>query len=498
MLTDIQPYPVYKPSGVEWLGDVPEHWEVTRLKVQLSRNDSGVWGGDFSDTGTVVVRSTEQTLTGRWAISSPARINLSPRDVAAALLKRGDLVVTKSSGSQAHIGKTTLVESKVEQLQCCFSNFMQRLRLNANTLPKLTWYTLNSPIGREQLVYQSTSTSGLGNLNGTILGNCVFPLPPLPEQAAIVRYLDYVDRRIRRYVTAKERLVGLLEEEKQAVITRAVTRGLDPNVPLKPSGVEWLGDVPEHWDVLQLGRVIDLATGSPFKSERFSFATDDIRLLRGINISLGRLRWRDIVRWPKTDCSAYAEYRMEIGDIALGMDRPFIEGGVRAASVSESDVPALLLQRVARIRCRQELSSEFTLLLLTAKSFANYLKPLSTGISVPHVSPEQIKSYRIALPSIRDQNEIVQHVMSETRSIQLRADRVRRQIDLIQEYRTRLIADVVTGKLDVRAAAARLPNETDDRDPIDESGRLAENVDGSVRDANEAVGELATAGEVTV
>ena len=88
--------------------------------------------------------------------------------------------------------------------------------------------------------------------------------------------------------------------------------------------------------------------------------------------------------------------------------------------------------------------------------------------------------------------------MSETRSIQLRADRVRRQIDLIQEYRTRLIADVVTGKLDVRAAAARLPNETDDRDPIDESGPLAENIDGSVRDANEAVGELATAGEVTV
>ena len=80
-------------------------------------------------------------------------------------------------------------------------------------------------------------------------------LPPLPEQAAIVRYLDYVDRRVRRYVTAKERLIGLLEEEKQAVINRAVTRGLDPNVPLKPSGVEWLGDVPEHWDVIRNGRL---------------------------------------------------------------------------------------------------------------------------------------------------------------------------------------------------------------------------------------------------
>ena len=198
-------------------------------------------------------------------------------------------------------------------------------------------------------------------------------LPPLPEQRAIVRYLDHVDARIRRYVAAKEKLIALLEEERQAVIHRAVTRGLDPNVPLKPSGIDWLRDVPEHWEVLQLGRVIDLATGFPFKSEGFSFAEGDIRLLRGVNVSPGRLRWMDVVRWPNSDCSTFDDYRMEIGDIVLGMDRPFIEGGVRVASLSENDVPTLLLQRVARIRPRQELSSAFTLLLLAGKSFVDYL-----------------------------------------------------------------------------------------------------------------------------
>ena len=285
-------------------------------------------------------------------------------------------------------------------------------------------------------------------------------LPPLPEQRAIVRYLDHVDDRIRRYVSAKEKLIALLEEERQAVIHRAVTRGLDPNVRLKPSGVEWLGNIPAHWEVVQLGRVIDLAIGFPFKSEGFSFAADDIRLLRGINVALGRLRWKDVVRWPNADCSTLDDYRMKIGDIVLGMDRPFIEGGVRVASVSEKDVPALLLQRVARIRPHEELSSPFALLLLTGKSFVDYLKPLFTGISVPHVSPGQIKSYRIALPSMREQNEIVDHVISVSSSIQLMTNRARRQIELLREYRTRLIADVVTGKLDVRETTAKLPDET--------------------------------------
>ncbi len=286
-----------------------------------------------------------------------------------------------------------------------------------------------------------------------------FLLPPLIEQRAMVRYLDHVDRRVRRYVGAKERLIGLLEEEKQAIINQAVTRGLDPSVRLKASGVEWLGDVPEHWEILKLGRVIDLATGYPFKSEGFSSTEDDIRLLRGINVSVGKLRWQDVVRWPKADQDTFASYSLQEGDIVLGMDRPFIEGGVRVASVSESDVPSLLLQRVARIRPRHGLISRFALLLLTGAGFANYLKPIFTGISVPHVSPGQIKSYQVALPSIREQSAIADHVLSASRSIQKKSNRARRQIELVEEYRTRLIADVVTGKLDVREAAAGLGDE---------------------------------------
>ena len=127
MITSLKPYPTYKDSGVPWLGKVPEHWGVSRLKGLLTRNESKVWGNDFDEAGTVILRSTEQTIDGGWRIVNPAKIRLLPAQRSAALLAAGDLVVTKSSGSPAHIGKTSLVSSDVAALDCCFSNFMQRL-----------------------------------------------------------------------------------------------------------------------------------------------------------------------------------------------------------------------------------------------------------------------------------------------------------------------------------------------------------------------------------
>jgi type I restriction enzyme S subunit len=296
-----------------------------------------------------------------------------------------------------------------------------------------------------------------------------FPIPPLNEAAAIVRFLDHADRRIRRYIRAKQKLIKLLEEQRQAIIHRAVTRGLDPNVRLKTSGVEWLGDVPEHWGVVRLGRLIELITGFPFKSEGFTQEARDVRLLRGVNISPGKIRWNDVVRWPLSERDNYSAFELQIGDIVLGMDRPIIQTGTRVATVGEADVPALLLQRVARIRPTADLRSEFLELLLAGKSFADYLTPIFTGISVPHLSPEQIKSFRFALPPGNEQQEIVRWVTEGTRQTGASIVSTEREIQLLREYRTRLIADVVTGKLDVREAAARLPEDPTDAETIDET-----------------------------
>ena len=210
----------------------------------------------------------------------------------------------------------------------------------------------------------------------------------------------------------------------------------------------------------RLGQLIDLTVGFPFKSDGFTQARSDIRLLRGVNIAPGTLRWDDVVRWPIRDVDSFEDYEMEVGDIVLGMDRPIIQAGIRVAVVSASDVPSLLLQRVARIRVKDALRCDYAVALIGGKGFSDYLAPIFTGISVPHLSAEQIKTFRFALPNATEQLAIMHHVESRTRAIRSATARILQQVHLLREYRTRLIADVVTGKLDVRDAAARLP-ETD-------------------------------------
>jgi type I restriction enzyme S subunit len=320
-----------------------------------------------------------------------------------------------------------------------------------------------------------------------------FPVPPPTDKDAIVRFLKYINRRISFYIRGKRQLIKLLEEQNQGVIHRAVTRGLNPNVGLKPSGIEWLGDVPEHWKIIRLGRLISLITGFPFKSEGFTQSADDIRLLRGINISPGQVRWNDVVRWPVSDRSNFRKYELVLGDIVLGMDRPIIQGGIRVAAIGASDVPALLLQRVARIRPHHEILPEFTVLLLSGKSFKDYLSPIFTGVSVPHLSPEQIKSFQLALPPLEEQRQIVHYLLQEASAISAAIERTNREISLLREYRTRLIADVVTGKLDVREVAASLPDEVEMPDDLLPADEVLESTDDAGLLSDELAEERTTA-----
>ena len=173
-------------------GNLPTGWFLHRLKQHLARNDGGVWGEDpdDDDTDTIVLRSTEQTVDGKWALDDPAKRKLSVTERSQALLQQGDLLVTKSSGSSLHIGKTTLVDSAVADLSCCYSNFMQRLRLKATLHPRLAWYLLNHQLIRQQYDLATNSTTGLANLNAAVLANVVLPIPPSGKQSAIIEFLD--------------------------------------------------------------------------------------------------------------------------------------------------------------------------------------------------------------------------------------------------------------------------------------------------------------------
>ena len=239
MTATLHPYPAYKPTGVEWMGDVPEHWDVRRGKALLCPVDIRSKTGD------------EELLTvsaGRGVVPrKSANVTMFKAEsyVGYKLCWPGDLVIN-SLWAWAHgLG--------VSQHHGIVSSAYGVYR----PLPKVhDWFihllTRSLPFQWELQVRSKGIWVSRLQLTDEEFLRAPFPLPPLPEQTAIVRYLDHADRRIRRYVNAKRKLIALLEEEKQAIINRAVTRGLDPNVRLKPSGVEWLGDVPEHWEVRRL------------------------------------------------------------------------------------------------------------------------------------------------------------------------------------------------------------------------------------------------------
>ena len=478
LIAPFEPYPACKDSGVERLGHVPAHWAVRRLRnvseLRVSNVDKHTREGEAPVRlcNYVDVYKNARIRSGMAFMVGTATAD----EIRQFRLRSGDVLITKDSEVWNDIGVPALVQDIADDVVSGYH--LALLRPYTGCLAgRFLFRALESCCVAQQLHVQANGVTRFG-LSHNAIKSVRLPVPPLHEQAAIGSFLDYVDLRIRRYIRAKQKLIALLGEQKQAIIHQAVTGQLDvrtgrPLPAYKPSGVEWLGDVPEQWEIARLGRLIELLTGFPFKSDGFTHDADDIRLLRGVNIAPGKVRWNDIVRWPIRDRPSYLSFELHAGDIVLGMDRPIIQSGVRVATIEESDLPSLLLQRVACIRPDEgRLRADFLMLLLAGKSFSSYLTPIFTGISVPHLSPEQIRLFRFALPAVMEQAKIVNWTVARTKTVESAVKRTRREIALLGEYRTRLIADVVTGKLDVREAAAQFPDEVGELEPIDEADAL--------------------------
>ncbi len=208
---------------------IPSGWTTQALKGLLLQNDGGVWG-DESDGGQsdfVVLRSTEQTILGEWAISDPAIRKLSAKEYAAFRLLEGDIVVTKSSGSLEHIGKSTIVTRESSAIGAAYSNFMQRLRLKSGILPSYIWWYLNSEATKVQWRINSTSTTGLGNLNSSIINNLRVPVPPEHIQVEIAAKINKAVSEIDALISSSRKSVEILKERRQSLISSSVTGKID-------------------------------------------------------------------------------------------------------------------------------------------------------------------------------------------------------------------------------------------------------------------------------
>jgi type I restriction enzyme S subunit len=429
MIDDLKPYPAYKDSGVEWLGQVPEHWELKPLKRWVRINASVLpdttpadYEFRYIDIATVgtgfLTREPQQLRFG----NAPSR--------ARRVLHIGDTII---STVRTYLRAVYYVDGDAEALVC--STGFAVLTPGPSTQPKYVSYLVESNTFTDRLTAESVGTAYPAIAEGR-LGSFYVPIPPLPEQTAIVRFLDYIDRRMRRYIRAKQKLIKLLEEYKQALIHRAVTGKIDvrtgqPYPAYKPSGVEWLGEVPEHWEVIRLKYVARLRSGESITSERIE-VTGDYPVYGGNGIR------------------GFTSSFTHEGEFVLIGRQGALCGNINYANgkfwASEHAVVVHPLRK-----CLSHLLGE----LLRAMNLNQY----SIAAAQPGLAVERIQNLAIPFPPIDEQEQIDQYIKNQVNAFDAAIAAARREIDLLREYRTRLIADVVTGKVDVREVAARLPEE---------------------------------------
>jgi type I restriction enzyme S subunit len=328
------------------------------------------------------------------------------------------------------------------------------LRVNAGIVPDFGYQFLN--------VWDTSKAiygygSGLRqNLGFSHFKRMPVPLPPPEEQAAIGRFLGWANGRIERAIRAKKKLIELLNEQKQTIIHRAVTRGLDPIVPLKPSGIPWLGDIPQQWELFPLKRIAWFKGGSGFPVEEQGDETLEIPYLKVSDMTKsGNEKWiisanNTVSRETAQRLGAYVFPENSIvfpkvGGAMLTNKRRLL----RRPSCIDNNLMGCVVHRG---------DLDFIFLLLLQLDLGRLSKPGP----VPAISEGEVREIKVCLPPVEDQTRIVRFIHDETQGLTSAITRIEREVRLLQEYRTRLVADVVTGKLDVREAAKNLPVEAEE------------------------------------
>ena len=486
MTVGLHPYPSYRPSGVPWLGDVPNHWEVRRLRtvadMRVSNVDKHTREGEYPVRlcNYVDVYKNDRISQAMPFMTATA----SWYEIERFGLGQDDVLITKDSEAWDDIGVPSLVVETAYDLLPGYH--LAVLRPFREIIGPYLAGTLQSKVVAYQFHVRANGVTRYG-LTHAGIQSVQIPLPPPPEQRAIVRYLDYMDRRIRRYVAAKRKLIALLEEERQAIVNRAVTRGLDPNVRLKPSGVEWLGDVPENWERRRLKTVL-----RPIDTR----STSGSETLLSLRRDHGVVVYAEHFKRPSQSRSLVGFKLVSAGQLVV--NRLQANNGL----IFNSTVDGLVSPDYSVFEGRSPIDMKFLSDLLRTSSYRAYFRQNATGLGTGtagflRLYDDTLLETPVYLPHVGEQSAIVEQMDKAIGDRDTAIARSRQQIELVEEYRTRLIADVVTGKLDVRAAAAQLPDEDSEAEPIGENGPLPDGQTGDLYSIDESVEDLVMEEEVT-
>ena len=419
-------YPEYKPSGVECLGDVPEEWEVARLKNVIAQNitDGPHTTPTFHSDG-IPFLSVDGIQDGELQFDGCRFISKEDHEEfrKKALPRKGDLLL----GKAASTGKLARVKVDFEFSIWSPLALIRLTKTKANPAFFEQW--LKSPIAQAQIDNLCTSNTQK-NISMDDIPRLIVTIPPLPEQTAIAEFLDRETGKIDGLVAEQRRLMELLKEKRQAVISHAVTKGLNPHAPMKPSGIEWLGDVPEHWRVKRLKHNARLLTE---KTDR-----------RDHPVGLENIEgWSG--RFIPTETAFEGEgIAFDAGDILFGKLRPYLAKAYLAQSSGEAVGDFHVMRPAVGIEAR------FAQYQILNREFIAIVDGSTFGSKMPRASWEFVGGMKVTLPPLAEQTAIAEFLDAELAKFDALTAEAQRAIDLLQERRTALISAAVTGQIDVR------------------------------------------------
>jgi type I restriction enzyme S subunit len=447
----LQPYPEYKDSGQTWLGQVPRHWPVLPNRAIFDE----VKDRAHPDEEMLSVTITRGIVRQKALLADSSKKDSSNLNKSAyKLVQPRDIAYNKMRAWQGAIAASDL-RGIISP-----AYVVMRLREDAN-LPRYFHHLYRTPLfAKEAERWSYGITSDMWSLRPEHFKVIYTPLPPPSEQAAIVRFLDHAHGRIDRAIRAKRKIITLLNEQKQAIIHRAVTRGLDPSVPLKPSGIPWLGDIPQHWEVRRLRTLANrIEQGVSPLAVGFLAEGDSWGVLKSGCVNRGVFReteHKQLAKAFQIDPSIV----VKVGDVLISRacGSPSLVGSV--GKVESLKYRLILSDKTFRVVFCPLVDVDFMVYAMNSRYYRDQVEQAISGAEgmANNLPLSSLRDFVFAIPPRSEASAIAQHLCDTHRESTTAISNFEREITLLREYRTRLTADVVTGKLDVRAAAASLPD----------------------------------------
>lgn len=441
----MEKYTAYKPSGIKWIGDIPEHWVLINLKRVFSQRFSGTWGEEPKNNSNdrICLRVADFDYSNLRFKELPEYTirNYKDDEICKYTLSKGSILIEKSGGGEkSPVGRSVFYDLKFDN--ALFANFLECLVVRDNYNPKFIVYYLSVMYSKRVIWKYVRQTTGIQNLTlSSLLSMESIYVPNISEQLSIVAFLEKATANIDAYIKQTEQEINTLNELKQAEIANVVTKGLNPNAPMKDSGISWIGEIPEHWECKRIG--------STYIENKH--INSDLGCNEAYKFNYGSLVRKDEDVKLEEVADVYSKYTViSKNDIIInGLNLNYDFVTQRVAIVEQKGI---ITSAYVTITPREEVNSEYFSYLFKSMDAKKLFNGMGTGIRLT-LGFGELKKQQIPIPPKDEQDLIVKNIKAKTSKIEEYITTLKSEIAQMQEYKQRLISDVVTGKVDVRNVA---------------------------------------------